>query len=123
QRGLVLAAGTAGWAVSWSTSSASASSSPRTDERTGLAARPRGSGSQDDLQAVVLLVEKHVEPRRRVAQRQPVGDDEARIDLAPLDSLEQRLHVPLDVTLAGPDRERPVDDGAHRKLVDEAAVH
>src|SRR6185295_12129885 len=112
----------AGSAASWSMSSASASSSRRARARTGLAAWP-SSGAQDDFQAVVLLVEEHVEPRRRVAQRQPVGDDEARIDLAPLDSFEQRLHVSLDVTLAGPDRERPVDNGAHRKLVDETAVH
>src|SRR5678816_4479821 len=87
----------AGWAASWYTSSASASSSPRTRGRAGLAAWPR-DWVAGRLQAVVLLVEKHVEPHRRVAQ-QPVSDDEARIDLVPLDSFEQRLHVPLHVTM------------------------
>ena len=50
-------------------------------------------------------------------------DDERRIDLAALDALEQRTHVALHVRLAALDRDRLVDDGAERQLVDEAAVH
>ena len=45
------------------------------------------------------------------------------IDLAFPDALEQRPHVAMHVRLAGADRQRAIDDGAHRELVDEAAVH
>src|SRR5215210_8000397 len=63
---------------------------------------------EHDLQAVVLLVLEQVVAPGRVGEGDPVGDDEARVDLALEDPVEQRLHVPLNVALAALDREAPV---------------
>src|SRR5690606_15999877 len=48
---------------------------------------------------------------------------EARVYVTVLDVLEQRLDVPLNVALAGLQGQSAVDDRAHRKLVDETAIH
>src|SRR5579875_1808226 len=87
------------------------------------AVRPTGSGLEHDLYAVVLLVLEDVVAVRRLPQRQRVGDDPGRVDLAALDALQQRLHVPLHVALAGPQGERPVHPGPGGELVHEPAVH
>src|SRR5436305_175657 len=77
---------------------------------------------QHDLDAVVFLVVEEPVAIGRVIEAQAMRDDEARIDLAVLDAFQQRLHVPMHVTLAGLDRQRAIHHRAHRKLVDEAAV-
>ena len=59
---------------------------------------------------------------RRLIEGQDVGDDEAGIDLAVCDLLEQRAHVALDVGLAGLDGQGAVHDRAKRDLVEESAV-
>src|SRR4051794_33630467 len=61
-----------------------------------LAVLPR---LQHDLDALVLLVAEHAEAMRRFVERQLVGDQERRVDLATLDALEQRTHVALHVRL------------------------
>src|ERR1044071_9757311 len=83
---------------------------------------PSRSSAQDDLLAVVALLEEHRVSLGRVLERHPVRDDEARIDLAALDARQQRPQVALDVTLPRPDGERTVHDGPHGKLVDEPSV-
>ena len=45
-----------------------------------------------------------------------------RIDLTILDTGEQRTHIPVHVRLPRLDRQRLVHYGAHRQLVDKAAV-
>src|SRR3954454_12586655 len=50
-------------------------------------------------------------------------DDECRVDPAGLNVLEQRPEVAMDMTLAGLDCKRPVHDGVHWELVDEASVN
>src|SRR3712207_6208855 len=60
------------------------------------------------LDAVILFVYEHVEAVRRLVQRECVGDDEARIDLAALDPLQQRAHIAMHMALAGLDRQRAV---------------
>src|SRR5689334_4107465 len=49
-------------------------------------------------------------------------DDEAGVDLAVLYSIEERTHVAMHVRLARLDRQRAIDDGAHREFVDVAAI-
>ena len=90
--------------------------------RTGLAAWPRDQGAGRPSRTRPACSRNMSNPRGASLQRQPVRDDEARIDLALLDPLEQRLHVALHVALAGLDRQRAVHHRAHRELVDEAAV-
>src|SRR3954471_14068144 len=51
-----------------------------------------------------------------------MGDDEARVDLAALNALEQWTEVTLYVALPGADGQRAVHQRADRELVDEAAV-
>ena len=80
------------------------------------------SGLQHDLDAVVLFLVEDVVAVRRFIQRQPVRDDEAGVDLSLLDSLQQRLHVALDVALPGLHRQRAVHERAHREFVYESAV-
>jgi hypothetical protein len=77
---------------------------------------------QNDLDAVVLLFPKHGEPFRCIFKSHVVRDDEAGIDIAVLDSLEQRAHVALDMTLPGPDGQGAVHERTHWKLVYEASV-
>src|SRR5581483_3494215 len=86
---------------------------------------PRRQGSlrlEDHLRAVVLLVDEHRVAAWRVVEWQAVRDDEARVDVAVLDPLEERPEVALDVRLTGLDRDRAVHDGSERHLVEEAAV-
>src|SRR5690606_11352913 len=78
---------------------------------------------QHDLFAVVVFVHEHLVALRCVGQRQSMGNDETRIDLALLDPIEQRLHVTLDMALPRADSQSAIDDCSHRKLVDEAPVH
>src|SRR5215204_4772868 len=77
---------------------------------------------EHDLFAVVMLVLEDVVAMRRLLQRQGVSDDEGRVDLPVLNPLQQRLHVALDMTLPGLDRQRAVHDGTDRKAVDVAAI-
>src|ERR1700759_3782649 len=63
---------------------------------------PEGSGLEHDLFASVLLVLEDVVAVRRLLQWERVRDDPRRVDLTGLDALQQRLHVALDVALAGP---------------------
>jgi hypothetical protein len=46
-----------------------------------------------------------------------VRDDEARVDLAAKDALQERPHAALDVALSGLDGERTIHDRAHRVAV------
>src|SRR3954471_3122393 len=66
------------------------------------------SGLEDDLLAVVLLLLEDVVPVRRLLQRPPGGDHPGGVGRAPLDPLQERLHVALNVALAGPERQCPV---------------
>src|SRR4051812_25913881 len=59
------------------------------------------SGVHDHLEAAVLLVEKGVEPEWGIVQAHPVGDDEARVDIAAPDPLQQQPQIALHVTLTG----------------------
>src|SRR3954453_10118434 len=77
---------------------------------------------EHDLHALVLLVLEYLVPFGRLVEPQPVGDDEARVDLALLNPLQQRAHVALRVTLPALDRQRAVHYGAHRELVDDPTV-
>ena len=83
---------------------------------------PLPSGLQHDLDAAVLLVAEHLVAVGRVVERQPVRDDERRVDLALLDPLQQRLHVPVDVGLAHLEGQALVERGAERELVEQPAV-
>src|SRR5258708_9532999 len=75
-----------------------------------------------DFLAAVLLVLEDVVAMRCALQRQPVRDDPRRVDLAAFDASQQRLHVALNMALAGPQGQRPVHPRATRKLVRQAAV-
>jgi hypothetical protein len=70
---------------------ASASSSR---DRVGYGWAPRACRTElrfeDDLGAVVLLVLEHLVALRSVFEREVVRDDEAGVDVAALDALEQR---------------------------------
>jgi chorismate mutase len=59
---------------------------------------------QNDLDAVIFLVHEHAVAVRRIAKLHLMRNDEARIDLAILNSLEQRFHVAMNVALAGVSR-------------------
>src|SRR5690348_185208 len=59
---------------------------------------------EDDLQALLLLVLEDLVAVRRLVERQAVRDDEAGVDLAALDAVQQRPHVALHVALAALDR-------------------
>jgi hypothetical protein len=72
---------------------------------------------------VVVLADERRVAARRVIEIHRVRNDEARIDLAVLDALEQRLHVALHVALTGLHRGRPVHERTHREPVDQAAVY
>src|SRR5215207_9261986 len=76
------------------------------------------SGFEDDLLAVFLLVLEDVVAVRGLVERQGVGDDPGRVDLAALDALQERSQVPLDVALACAQCQRPVHPGPGRELVD-----
>src|SRR5262249_56197587 len=78
---------------------------------------------QHDLHGAVGLVEKHVVAAWRVAEVHVMRDDEARIDGAGFDAREERLHVAMDMTLAGANRDAAVHQRAERELVDEAGIH
>jgi peptidoglycan/LPS O-acetylase OafA/YrhL len=74
------------------------------------------------LVELVLLVLEHLVPLRHVLQPHPVADHEARVDLAVADPLEQRPHIPLHVSLAAAQGQRPVHHRPDRELVDEPDV-
>src|SRR6188474_3837955 len=85
---------------------------------------PRSSSRREnDLFAVVDLVQEHVEAARSLAEREAMGDDEAGVDLSAFDALQKGAQVAVDVALPGAEGERAIDDRAHGKLVDEPAVH
>src|SRR3954454_14871171 len=96
---------------------------PSRQSNAPLAAPGRRSGREDHLLATLLLVLEDVVPVRRLGQRQPVGDHPGGVDLAALDALEQRAHVPLDVALPGLQGQGAVHPRAGGELVDEPAVH
>ncbi len=52
-------------------------------------------GVHDNLDTVVLLVPEHLVRPGRVVKRQVMRDDKRRVDLAALDSIQQRLHILL----------------------------
>src|SRR4051812_21102081 len=54
-----------------------------------------------DLHALVLLVLEDLVGVGGLVKPQLVGDDEARVDVPGSDALVKRLHVTLDVALAG----------------------
>src|SRR5215210_1117436 len=80
------------------------------------------SGVEDDLHALVLLVLEGLEAIGRLVEAEPVGDHEARVDLALLDPLVERLGVALDVALARLEGEALVHQRAGRELVHQPAV-
>src|SRR5215217_7387918 len=69
------------------------------DVPAGASLRPRGSGLENHLLAVVLLVLEELVAARRLGQRQSMSDHAGRVELSPLDALEQWPHVPLHVAL------------------------
>jgi hypothetical protein len=77
---------------------------------------------EDDLHALVLLVLERLEAVRRLAERQAMRDHEARVDVALLDVLVERLHIPLHVALARLHRQALVHERAGGELVHEPAV-
>src|SRR5437588_1517556 len=58
-------------------------------------------GIKNNLGAVVLLVAEYLVHLWRLINRHTMTDDEARIDLAALHAIEQRLHVTHHVGLTG----------------------
>src|SRR3954453_7454789 len=80
------------------------------------------SGLEDDLHALVLLVLEGLVAVGGHAELEPVGDHEARVDLALRDPLVQRLRVPLYVALARLDREALFYQRAGGEPVHQAAV-
>src|SRR5579871_584339 len=85
-----------------------------------LAGRPLGRGAaafaglQHDLYAVLLFVLEDLIGPRRLIEREPMRDDEARIDLALLNALQQRSQIAMHVRLPGNQRQRLVHEGSHR---------
>jgi hypothetical protein len=59
-------------------------------EEFALEDRRRRSRCQDHFHAFVLLAVEHLVSGRCLVEREPVRDDEARVDLALLDALEER---------------------------------
>src|SRR5689334_4455718 len=78
---------------------------------------------QNDLDAIILLFLEHRESLRYLIERQPVRDDEARVDLALLNSFEQRLQIALHMRLAGAHSQRAVHKRSDREFIHQAAVH
>lgn len=64
-----------------------------------MGVRRRTSGLQHDLDAAVFLVAEGLVGFRHFVERDPVRDDEGRIDLALLDFLEERFEVAMYVRL------------------------
>src|SRR6266516_201643 len=58
---------------------------------------------ENHLDTVVLFVAEGAVRLRRLLQRLPVQDDEARVDVALLHALQQRPYVAVHVRLAGLD--------------------
>src|SRR4051794_36254416 len=77
---------------------------------------------QDHLHAVVFFLFERVVAGGRVVEIESMRDDERRVESTGFDVFEQRPHVPLDMTLAASDCQRPLHDCADRELVDEASV-
>src|SRR5690348_6122058 len=77
----------------------------------------------DDLDAAVLLALEHLVGGGSLLMGDAVADDEGGVDLVPLDQAEQGAQVLLHVGLSGVQGEPLGEDGPHRHLVDEAAVH
>src|SRR4051812_24181924 len=56
---------------------------------------PSASRCQHDLDTLVLLLAKHLVGLRCLLERQPVRDDEGRVDFPFLDPLQERFHITL----------------------------
>src|SRR2546422_714470 len=78
---------------------------------------------QHDLDAAVLFVAERLVRLRRLFERQPVRDDEGRIDQPALDEIEQRPHVAHHVGLTHPERQALLERRAERNLVEKPTVH
>src|SRR5262249_30989722 len=78
---------------------------------------------QHHLDAAILTISEHLVGFGRGVERQAVGDDERRIDLAAFDALQERTHVPHHVRLPHPQRESLLERRAERDLVEESAVN
>src|SRR5947209_3394989 len=81
------------------------------------------SGSQHDLNTFIFLIKERVEPLRRFTQLHAVGDDKARIDLTPLNPLQQFTPVALHVALTCSHRQAAVHERTHREFIDEPAIY
>src|SRR5581483_9186142 len=77
----------------------------------------------DDLDAPLLLVAEDLVAAWRLLQWQAVGNDEAGIDLAALNPLQQRPQVALHMGLAHPEGQALAERRSERELVHEPAVH
>src|SRR5579875_3141028 len=77
---------------------------------------------QHNLYAVILLLFEHCVTFRGLAKWEVMRDDKTWVDLALLNSFEERLHVFLYVALASPDRDRAIHQRACRELINEPAI-
>src|SRR6476646_4470329 len=76
-----------------------------------------------DLDAIILLVQKHVVALRGIFELEMMCDDKTRIDISFVNAVEQRPKVPLHMCLPRLDRKRFIHDGTHRHLVDKSTVY
>ena len=67
-----------------------------------------------DLDAIVFFISEGLVGLWAFFERDPMGDDEGRIDLAFNDQVQKWSEVLLHVRRAGFDRQRFGDDDAHR---------
>src|SRR3954462_5674389 len=74
------------------------------------------------FQALVFPEVEDVIPANCVFGLDPMGDDEARVDVPILNVLEKRLHVFVHVALARAYRQRAIHQRAEREFVIESAV-
>src|SRR5690606_28434856 len=81
------------------------------------------SGFENYLDATVMLVAEGLVHLRPLLEADAVGDDEARVDLAFLDALEQVVGPAVDVGLAHAEGQALVHRRAERNLVDQPAIH
>jgi hypothetical protein len=75
------------------------------------------------LDAAVLFLAERLIHTWCVVQRHAMGDDERRIDVSPLDVLEQPRHVLVHVGLTHLERQALRECPAKRELVEPSAVH
>src|SRR3954464_15324117 len=78
---------------------------------------------QDDLDAAVLLVPESLVQYGALFERGAMRDDERGVDFALLDALQQFRPTVLHRRLGHAKGGAAVDRGAHRDLVEEAAVN